>query len=136
MNYTSIPQSKKLLELGMNSETADMSYVPHKEEDYEIMWLPSLCFYPEMTTILKGGIELKAIPCWSTDGLLKSMPKLAAVEYDLVQRLGECYVAFDDLLNGIHEDFLGSNPFEAAYNMVVWLLENNYFNNTKGHEED
>ena len=62
MNYTSIEQSKKLLELGLKPETADMN---HYEKDDGWVTLPK-------GQISYGGFQI--IPCWSLGALLGIMP--------------------------------------------------------------
>lgn len=123
--YTSIEQSKKLLSLGMNPESADMYYTR-----YQSITNPKEWEYEDTPNVRWEGISFgdKRIfyPAWSLGALLELMPKLPRVEYDLVQRQEECYVAFDDLNKNIHEDYKGNTPFEAVYNMVVWLLEQHY----------
>ena len=57
--YTSIEESKKLIELGLKPETADM-------------WYRSLLDFPEIKRTING--ELGILPCWSVGQLLELMP--------------------------------------------------------------
>ena len=127
MNYTNIEQSKKLLELGLSPESADMCYLPiHLGEEHH--WTASLSSYSECTKMTDVSIEY-CIPCWSVGALLELMPRLYKVEFNLVipgisKELP--YIAFDDCNNNIHEDYEGTTILEATYNMIIWLLENGY----------
>lgn len=123
-HYTSIEQSKHLLELGLNPESADMCY------DRIIGNTPGP--YNEAPSIHSPSIEtFMQLPCWSLGALLEVMPKETEVPF----LDSNPFMGFGDntyrcvYLNGnwesAHQE-LGSTPIEAAYNMVVWLLENNY----------
>ena len=79
MNYTSIEQSKHLLELGLDPGSADMHYNFYRDEWDKVKSngnIPSLMMN-----------SLDDIPCWSVGALLDVMPKLSKVEYDLVHLL-------------------------------------------------
>lgn len=111
MKYTTVEQSKKLLELGLNPNSADMYYGYKKEkpeylpyEDIEIM---ALC-----------------IPCWSVDALLEILPMHSTLDHEV--NGWWCCVNFDIVDTRKDNEIQGTNPLEALYNMVVWLLENNY----------
>lgn len=126
MNYTTIEQSKKLLELGLNPETADMWWTPLNWQLTE--------YYVE---VKQDGIGTpkNPIPCWSLGALLEMMPtsieEVKDHKVDLI--LGHpkdkwCLAYFD--WTGLQQGHstTGDTPLEAAYNMVVWLLENGYLN--------
>ena len=74
MNYTTIEQSKRLLELGLNLETADMVYIKHAtssnlefrfDDDVPPMVLGKTSF---------SKLDVPALPCWSVGALLDLMP--------------------------------------------------------------
>ena len=77
MNYTTVEQSKKLLELGLNPETADMWWTPLNWQLTE--------YYVE---VKQDGIGTpkNPIPCWSLGALMELMPKIKEDEDD-----GGCY---------------------------------------------
>ena len=85
MNYTSIEQSKKLLKLGLNLESADMSW-HHKRVHYEISdtWNPQLSAYKDIThpaeNRLRETLNQEVLPCWSVGALLELIPK--EIEYE------------------------------------------------------
>lgn len=116
MNYTTIEQSKKLLELGLNPNTADMvywmgEYITHSYSE---------CQHKE-----------EQIPIWSVGALLELMP-LSIVGWDNETYaryfIGNCaeYATgtskYDKGLISIPSDSM----FKCVYSMVCWLLQNNY----------
>ena len=69
IGYTTIEQSKKLVELGIDVDTCDMHYNKFIDEDdseYEIHCnkLPKL-----------RALYTDYLPCWSTEALLKLLPR-------------------------------------------------------------
>lgn len=114
MNYTSIKQSEHLLELGLKPETADM-YYPHLirmgSDTYDKTPAVGECDYPY------------ELPCWSISALLE------LIEYDYYIETSPKYHIYDVLCElpehtGHKED--GNTLLESTYNMIVWLLQNNY----------
>lgn len=116
--YTSIEQSKHLLDLGLSPASADMYYQLH---------------HTPITGIPAEGCT----PCWSLECLLEVLPKDITDEYDTTGCLGMCvsynsswgwivYYSNDDAdCQALHEE-QGKTLLEAIYNMVVWLLEKGY----------
>lgn len=127
MNYTTIEQSKKLLELGLNPETADMFYSrrPTGNSEYSI--------FPDFKP--KGRLEVFTkvdLPCWSLGALLGMMPCIpnCTILFAILDgKYGICITPLDSglALNEIE----ANNPFEAFYSMVIWLLENGYIKTEK-----
>lgn len=123
MNYTSIEQSKKLVELGLNPETADMCYdLGEGETKAHLECENFICYftndeYPECAD--------RYIPCWSLGALLGLMPAGCSLRsrkgFTADKKIYFCTCPFnnDDPINY-------NSSIEAAYNMVIWLLENNY----------
>ena len=120
-NYTTIEQSKKLVELGLNPDTADMFYSrrPNGKSEYSV--LPD--FKPEGRLEVFTKVDL---PCWSLGALLELMPKELEDDLDL------CYGTFDG--NGEYQALwtcscmnhvnFGETSIDAAFKVVCWLLEN------------
>lgn len=123
MNYTTIEQSKKLVELGLNPETADMCYphfIRHGADTYN------------KTPEIAEGIDYPyEMPCWSLGALMELMPKIKEDEDD-----GGCYPTlckgWDNgqwhcvYRSSIHITKWYDNSIDAAFEIVCWLLENNY----------
>jgi len=143
---TSLEQSKKLLELGIDVNTADMYYTTFYGKVDKDLPLPK-----EVYDILKYPInEDKIIHAWSLSALLGLMPKHIKQEDGrvykfyifndngrVIQRWGCSYVAEDyhnraEYLSdptlkyptNIYTDKC-KEPLDAAFEMVVWLKENN-----------
>lgn len=115
MNYTTIEQSKNLLELGLNPESADMLFPWNGYSNIEI------------PVIGKTGNSSVLIPCWSVGALLEVMPVILKLRYRAFltpHSVGYC-CAYSDCSESFHvED--EKTAINACYKMVVWLLENNY----------
>ena len=123
-NCTSIEQSQKLIELGIDTSSADMCYdlgrgeeKAHLECDNFIAYFTN-DEYPEMAD--------RYIPAWSLSALLELMPKELEDDLDL------CYGTFDG--NGEYQALwacscmnrvsFGDTLIDAVFKVVCWLLEN------------
>lgn len=118
---TSLKQSKKLIELGINISTADMHYVliDSDKEIYDVGFGDYIGILPHH-------------PAWSLTALLELMPKLYEFENDPDD--GGCQPnlckGWDN--NQWHIVYRSSiyitewhdEPIDAAFEMVVWLKEN------------
>ena len=136
IHYTSIEQSKHLLDLGLSPATADMYYHCLKETNAAMSSVP---FVKDRTEVENSAYNAlyERIPCWSLEALLDAMPKEITDEYDSKGSLGMCvcynsswewvvyYSNADADCSSIHEE-QGNTLLEAAYNMVYWLLEQGY----------
>lgn len=126
-NYTNTEQSKKLLELGLSPETADMSYGITKstitgEETIGEIPTPN---WDDMSS-------LKYVPCWSVGALLQLMPRSIRIVntfygYELYVSVIGFTIDWWDVarrrkLYSCDEETL----IDACYKTVVWLLENGY----------
>lgn len=127
-HYTSIEQSKKLLELGLNPDTADMHYFDRliHRTDTKLVSLDSYFSALERTYDAND-----ILPCWSLGALLNLMPK----ENENPFKNSNAFIGYGDgqyrcvYLNGDWESShqtIGDTPIEAAYNMICWLLEYGY----------
>ena len=115
MIATTIEQSRRLLELGLDPKTADMYYLPQVMNEGETLWP------------IDEGYDLDDAdqPAWSLAALLEVMK-----EYG---------VDLSSLFNGFrcicstYDTELYDNPIDAAYEMVCWLLEQKIltFNNNE-----
>lgn len=126
MNYTSIEQSKKLLELGLSPESADMYYF--KFADGTIAVDES----PYIGEPYVNGQEL-GYPCWSVGALLELMPwsmeEIKNHKIDLVYgKFAEgWYISYFDW-TGLHHGHkvYGDSQIDVCYKMICWLLENKH----------
>lgn len=125
--YTTIEQSRKLIELGIDVDTADMYYPYYLEFDK----------YP--STPLALDDELKNyqligedIPCWSTEALLKLLPREInrTDNYILDDILvypnkGYC-ISYRNLSNYENKEqimYVSDTLLECAFEMIVKLKE-------------
>ena len=135
MNYTSIEQSKKLIEAGLDPNTADMYYV----------------FDPFIQDINGLNIgkpeEPQDVPCWSLGALIDLMPDCIETKRPkniwfpsiLPASNGVCYEGMDGNENKITflkifstgTDNNNNTMLDNIVKMVLWLLENNYIKKLK-----
>jgi hypothetical protein len=122
-HYTSIEQSKKLLELGLSPKTADMGYNGIEDRDIRKIRYDS---------VANTMPNMNSIPCWSLGSLLSVMPfieenKIIYKPLLTKSKFGYYITYFSEESEYI---LMGSGtyktPIEAAYSIIVWLLENNY----------
>lgn len=121
-HYTTIEQSKKLVELGLNPKTADMIWTPLNWQLTE--------YYIE---VKQDGINTpkNPIPCWSLGALLELMPEIFEDEND--RGCNPCLSkGYDtDMWHCLYRSSIYitdwyESPIDAAFQMVCWLLENDY----------
>ena len=127
-HYTTIEQSRKLVELGLNPLTADMCWVGDLINlTYNV--IPSLHPYKQFNTSNK--INRCALPCWSLGALLEVIPynisRNKAVYRLTMRKYMSRYEFYHENFGSVSTIIAnGESPIEAAYNMVVWLLENGH----------
>ena len=128
---TSLEQSKKLIELGISFNTADMFYADLLVGDnhkYNLHLLESYGFKTFGETKLKISNHLCFIPAWSLTALLKLMPTDDKKdEYYVTTESHSDYhtVNYRNCWDGcIHSAYSEESLLDAAFEMVCWLLEN------------
>ena len=111
---TTIKQSQKLVELGIDVNSADIAwYSSYAKDGYSIRMLNDA--YPlEMI-----GEEHDEIPCWSLSALLELMPEKTGIAKDYT----DFYFCYNN--SESHSTNHYPKPLDAAFEMVVWLKENN-----------
>ena len=121
---TSIEQSKKLLELGLSSESADMCWalpcaIAEKVEDIS----------PQL--YVEQYCSADIAPAWSLSRLESKIPCGITNEdgdtylFNKWNRLDGSWKAAYHLDDNEYISFTG-NSFEVIYDMIVWLLENDF----------
>ena len=132
--FTSIEQSEKLVELGLNQETADMSYYDG---------IPQLTTYSWNKRHIEFLNEdcINVLPCWSLGQLIESLPRF--IKFKKGQDIVECrlqiypdvignwnvdYSAFE--VDFVPIDFQDKNLLDAVFYMVCYLLETSTKNRT------
>ena len=134
-HYTTIEQSRKLFELGLDSDTADMIWTTDMADNF--FDYPTLDWRP-IKEYINGKDNL---PCWSLGALLEVMPDRIwgpCDDYDepcaheLVFKAFGSTIEYEGIL--VSDYRLSSawfkqetdNLIDIFYDMVVWLLENGY----------
>jgi len=128
MNYTTIEQSKKLLDLGLNPNTADMWYHGHRSP-----WESGRKYDNEPSTFY-GICPNWDYPCWSVGALLKLLRSYEdctslSIFSNRAQKW-QITISYYDAVWKEHEE-VDMDLFEVSYNTVVWLLENGYIKTEK-----
>lgn len=121
MNYTTLEQSKKLLELGLDPKTADMYYAHFIRMGSDT--------YDETEPLIGEFDYPYEFPCWSLGVLIDLMPHEIKEDGDTYRLLITHKLAQYPRLTTLWPSLYNSHAdstFEAAYNMMVWLLENKY----------
>ena len=124
---TSVEQSKKLIELGLDIETSDM-YWDFQETGY-ILIADELGYYHNDSEI----------PAWSLAALFELLPKeieFYSDECEFIPLLSRYYDDKSKFIcnydNGACEHwYIEDSPVDAVYNMLVWTIENGYFKTNK-----
>ena len=121
--YTDIEQSKKLLSLGLCSETADMYFMETVPNNF----VPGICGRLEKDMLLNNAEYYKMTPAWTFTKLMQLMPMLNASE----PRLDKTFFASEPKQRYHIEYFPIHNtgdyalPIDAAFEMICYLIENN-----------
>ena len=123
---TSVEQSQKLIELGIDISTADMCWSIFNTSWGERIY--TIVAYPMLTNQGKGTEKLEYIPAWSLAALLSIIPKYIG---DSVFRMDmgetDTILWFDDLSSGTVDENLPDITEEyfvdAAFEMILKLKE-------------
>ncbi len=125
---TTIEQSKKLIELGLDVNTADMYYQYVLPKSGKIMHNPKIgnpinaleWYNKGYTTSGKEPITLNeyCVPCWSLAALLGVLPE----KYTELIKEGGMYRI---IIKDSYMTCLFGNPIDACYEMILKLHERN-----------
>ena len=145
---TSIDQSKKLIELGIDIDTADMHYMyRHWEIDENTVGSQSDAYIGFNSDVYYGADNGKTyhyIPAWSLSVLLKLLPsefeetgsfgtskyKIDIRKYKFTDEMDVYQIAYGNYLidNSGWKDMINTGEKEdlldAVFQMVYWLKEN------------
>ena len=117
-NYTSIEQSRKLIELGIDKTTSDMHYDKHSLEDY----------YSPIPVIGKYSKIHDQFPCCSLAALLNVLPVscddeqhcLALINHNPNEKT-EWLCAYEDYKGNLMMECYADNKIDACYEMILKL---------------
>ena len=132
---TSIEQSKKLKELGIDTDTADMHWQYIEEDNGQLQWF----YFPKDFSIN----ENESIPAWSLTALWKLLPsdfdvkgEFGTFNYQIRPRKYRFSADIDVYQiaygshnqDGVWSDMISTleceNFVDVAFEMVCWLKEN------------
>ena len=140
---TSIEQSKKLLKLGIDVNTADMRYGYIAPYDYsDRMFDGGYDEVPYPKDFLKKNPNFyedeydSELPAWSLTALLDVLPFYLTVNNQIygfnmmkgLDKNGETYAIRYTIFNTtfhLHLTDYYNDPIDAAFEMICWLKENN-----------
>ena len=118
---TDVSQSKKLLDLGIDVNTADFHWFNN------ILMLS----FDKVAKAHYDKTEYEYIPAWSLRALLELMPEIHGERPKLDTGRIETYKYYveypyhERTKKDWHSTELYDEPLDAAFEMVVWLKENN-----------
>lgn len=115
---TSIKQSKKLIELGIPKNTADMRIGNYVGKSNKVDGT-NVHYYTKEESF--GAPEI--IPAWSLSALLELMPIECKLEKTLLDQSD--YFTYACEWTGEYRTYEHDDSLDAAFEMVVWLKENN-----------
>lgn len=120
-------QSKRLLALGLNKETADMIYERNVQYPYDYDLPRSIYEDEEFIT----GVECDDIPAWSLGRLIEMMPYyIEMYKKDWCLQVSKGYVRYAS--NGKEKSYIGfiqrPNTFDAICECIEWLIKEGHFN--------
>lgn len=135
--YTTIEQSKRLVELGLDPNTCDGIYAA-KVRDWKGKEIDNPRYRIHIGAelgkfIVQNFEEIDEIPAWSFGNLLELLPetiKCDCISYDLVYNFGTGGISYKEEYgpDTIIEFFVESDPYENIIDCFNWLLENGFFN--------
>ena len=114
---TSLEQSKKLIELGININTADMQYQYIGDSFKDGITKP--IYFP---MVMRDDPTKKDIPAWSLSALLKLIKPINENTYKIIGTLnGGAIISFEEVTNVMFQE---DEIIDVAFKMVCWLKEN------------
>ena len=124
LGWTTLEESKQLLESGLPIETADMSYTyDFDDSKYVITINPAKNWivpkYAESTKIKQ------VLPCWSLGALMQLLPRTINLDYDLLIN-SEFWVMYRQPLSKENKFVCSKSSFliENVKDTIIWLLQN------------
>ena len=136
---TTVKQSKKLIELGIDVNTADMRYMyRHWEIDENTVGAQSdasIGFDSDFYYGADNGKTYHYIPAWSLSALLELIPPYLeefkdGIDFGFSKSMnGKWYSAHYIQLDNsglvtFHKTVTGDTSVDAVFEMIVWLKEN------------
>lgn len=127
-NWTTVKESKHLIELGVDVKTHDMYHekIAHglvEPFEWETFVGQNAAIMDDLFSYRNGY----TLPCWSLGALIDLMKPIDGNTYSITGTLdGSAFVQFEDVTIFAAQE---KTTFESVYEMVCWLLESNYISN-------
>ena len=141
---TSLEQSRKLIELGINTKTADLIYSSYGFDgpptngddklkttfgDKDNHWY-HLEFYEDFFNEdwAQQNKEHPNVPAWSLSALLSVIPHVVANHSLVIEKENKVYhIYYHDFSTGdVLHIYSMDDPIDAAFEMICWLKENKH----------
>ena len=125
--YTTIEESKQLIEAGLDVNTADMFWQTSDEPSLREYTNPHIYVGEEPKLMLKW---LYTIPAWSLAALLNIIDNNGLV-YDISNDKNREFEILVYEANYISQEVKFHHTEHSIVDMITWLLENNYIKSNK-----
>lgn len=128
---TTREQSERLLALGINKETADMTIHIKNDDGWYVTAEPFYEWEDDMNTLPSLEETEQLLPAWSLHRLIEMMPYCIEMnnKYWCLQ-ISKGYVRYAH--NGIEKPYIGYiqklNTFDAIIECIEWLTKEGCFN--------
>ena len=122
-NWTTVKESKHLIELGIDIKTHDMyheltSHALAEPFEWETFVGQNVAIMNDLFSYRNGY----TLPCWSLGALIDLMKPIDGNTYTITGTLdGSAFVQFEDVTIFAAQE---KTTFESVYEMVCWLIEN------------
>ncbi len=125
--YTTVEQSKRLVELGLDTRTADMCYHRFTRGEADT--------YKKIPEIAENIDYPHEMPCWSLTSLLELMPPYLfewerGIDLNIYRNLNGkgWHVSYmpnniNDMKKDKFRQITNGNLIDAAFEMICWLIE-------------
>lgn len=129
--YTTLDQSKRLVELGIKPTTADGVYAA-KIRDWSGKEISDPRYRLQVSSfpgkfVVQNFEEIDEIPAWSFGNLLSLLPESIVVDdfgYDLIYIPATKTISYvlEDTNNVLSSFFIDSDPYENVISCIDWLI--------------
>ena len=138
---TTLEQSKRLLECGLDPNTANLVYFIHHNNEYD----PDNCFdtierdFRDNWDPIWDTWDDDNIPCWSMSALMDMLPQHVQNKYNIMFVHNVYFTIFNDdgtviFGDNIHTES-GETTMDAVVKFFCWLLDNGHLTQYKVKNE-